>query len=190
MTNLMEEFIKIYADSFLLIIEDEDMPAFNNIINELLESNLTEDDIVEILRNVNSSLASDIEYVYTRKMLEKDVKNSIYLKLCNIYLEDYIYAYKKGKLDNLLQLKKIHKRPRIITRDELMGCLIARQESPVLIFTKYEGNDEIVKSIIEAGKEIFKSKKTNRIYKILRENIQIEMYYVLNEIQKKKVKNL
>ena len=71
-----------------------------------------------------------------------------------------------------------------------MHMIFQKEVLPIVIFTGYKGNDELVKSLVETGKVVFERRKSDAIYKRIEASLVDDMNYVIAEVEKVNSKTL
>lgn len=171
-----------------LLPKGEDLKLYYRVIEGLYNANLTNEELVNILRNINAKFAHDILFSYRlRSGSESFDANEM---LHQIYLQEYIEDYNNNNIDKRLTLRTTKKRPRVITREEVMYILFQKGVTPSVIFFGYNGKDELVKSLVETGKTVFERRKTESIYKRIEASLIDDMNYVIAEVEKVNSKTL
>lgn len=171
-----------------LLPKGDNLKEFYVLIDTLCNAKISDEEIVEILRNVNAKLAQDILFSYRLKTGNQNY--DIVIKLGKIYLQEYIEDYNNNKLKSRLSLRTTNKRPRVITREEIMYAMFQKNILPPVIFNGYNGDDEIVKSLVDTGKTVFERRKTEAIYDRIEASLKDDMNYVVEEINKTCIKSL
>lgn len=171
-----------------LLAKGENSKLYFKVIEGLYKADLSDDEIVDILRNVNAKLAQDILFSYKLRS-GRDTYNANEL-LNNIYLDEYQEDFNNKNIEKRLTLRTTKKRPRVITREEVMHMIFQKEVLPIVIFTGYKGNDELVKSLVETGKVVFERRKSDAIYKRIEASLVDDMNYVIAEVEKVNSKTL
>ena len=71
-----------------------------------------------------------------------------------------------------------------------MYAMFQKNILPPVIFNGYNGDDEIVKSLVDTGKTVFERRKTEAIYDRIEASLKDDMNYVVEEINKTCIKSL
>lgn len=184
-----DELIEL-VHNMRFITKDEHFKLLQQIVDEIKLQNLSNDDIVKLLSEIDAEIVDDIiKMLEDENYLTKQDGQDIDVKLIKIYDEEFIKDYKSGVLQSRIQLKT-NKNPRPISRFEILGVFFARTLNEKLLWGRETTDDEILNALIKVHNELCVVRKSNAIYEKQQKNIELTLSSILDKLEDAKNLNI
>ena len=153
------------------------------LVDEIKKANLSKTEILDLLRNIDAEVASDILTVLLKeKFLSEYDFEFIDDCLKTIYEEEYLRDKENGDFELRLALKK-SKNIRPISRHEIVTIFFKNTENAKLLWGIEKTDDEFLLTLIGDFKKIKENKKSSRIYKLQKDNMETVLNSLINDVK-------
>lgn len=165
------------------ITKNEHIELLNDIILEIKKNNLSQTDLINILRVVDADIATDIlNVLIVDEYLTEEEFDEIHDELRDIYVEEYIKDKADGTFKKRVLLKQ-NRNPRPISKSEIVSVFLKNSHNFRLLWDMDKTEDEFLLGIVADFKELGRIKKTNEIFKKQTENMEQVLNSILTNIK-------
>ena len=160
----MEDFAELERE-FRFFKEDEQMQLFEEVGSKIIELNLSDEQIIDLIFDIDAEFAHDIlKVLQAKEFLSNEQYANIDRKLIDIYRKEYIRDRANGVLEGRIKAKTI-KNKRLISRYEILGIYFQDTLDTKPLFTEIEVEDEFVNHLAKTHRQLCVVKTSNAIFK-------------------------
>ena len=181
----MKDFID-FENNYRFFTEKKQLDLLYLVTAKIKEKILSNDEIVDLLKNVDAEIAHDIlKILLSQKFINNDDYNEIDTALIKIYEQDFISDFSSGVIEERLKLK-LNKNKRLISRYEILGVYFSKTLDSKPLFGIENSGDELIDNLAEINKKLCVPRLANLLFKRQHEIIEQILENLIEDLNKEK----
>ena len=175
-----------FENNYRFFTEKKQLDLLYLVTAKIKEKILSNDEIVELLKNIDAEIAHDIlKILLSQKFINNDDYNEIDTSLIKVYEQQFVADFSSGVIEERLKFKLIHNK-RLISRYEILGIYFSKTMDSKALLGIEKSEDKLINNLADVNKKLCVTRTANLLLKKQQELVDGVLENLIEELNKEK----